>query len=141
MSLLQANTLYTTADWPRLSDATSLPPAAVFEDSEDSSSPQIYSRTQVSVLTLEPTARAPGQPAKVDQGAPSVTHLQDSKGRARYRVMDLASASPIREPEELDLDTPVFSLKPRSTITVRAKVTVRHARLSLIVPDGLAEGE
>ena len=139
MSQTCANTLYRTSDLSGGSDATCFHKAEPPDEIEERR--RVGGWYEALAVVSNPTVGAAKQGYVSHGGSSFVTYLMPLRGQTRYRMVDITDAAIVVKQEDLDEFTPIFSLKPWSRIRVRAKVTVRPGRLSLIVPDVLEEAE
>ncbi len=139
MSQTCANTLYRTSDFPGVSDATCFHQAEPPDEIEERRS--VRGWCEALAMVSNPTVGAAKRACEPHGGSDFVTYFMPLRGQTRYRIVDMTDAAIALEQEDLDEFAPILSLKPWARIRVRAKVTVRLGRLSLIVPDVLEEAE
>lgn len=140
MSVIETNRLYTTTDWPDPTGATS---SSVTQGLSDRDA-LVWASSRWRAPTeevLAPTAWGPNLPADLGRNSVFSTYGRTKTGKPMYSVIDLRGALPFEAPPEQELETPILSLRPRSRMTVKAKVQVQAGRLSLVIPDVLREEE
>jgi len=139
MSLALANTFYRTSDLLGVSNATCF--QQVESDVEAEGPQWIPDSWESVVVAPNPTVGAVEQGYELRGESCFVTYLMPLRGKTRYQVIDMVSAPVTVAQEDLEQPAPILSLKPWSRIRVRARVTIRRGRLSLVVPDVLEEAE